>query len=126
MQRGLVGSEMCIRDSNIGLPYETIATCSEDQTVAILRWSEGGWKSTKLPKFHFPVWRVSWSLAGNMLAVAAADNIVIIFEEQPNGSWVRANEINPNAAEKEQYLFHPKTPKCQGERGIIPFLQHSD
>lgn len=41
----------------------------QDRTVIIWKQDGGEWKATKLPQFAAPVWRVSWSVTGNMLAV---------------------------------------------------------
>ena len=38
------------------------------------------------------VWRVSWSLAGNVLAVSA-DNKVSLWQEALDGKWGRLTEI---------------------------------
>jgi len=74
--------------SNLGSTYETIASCSEDQSVYIWRkGKEGDWESTLIVKLSAPVWRVSWSPTGNMLSVAAGDNVVTIYKETLQGSW---------------------------------------
>lgn len=66
-----------------------IASASQDKTVRI--WtSEGGvggeWKSTAL-QFESVVWRCSWSLSGNVLAVSAGDNRVSLWKENLRGEW---------------------------------------
>jgi protein transport protein SEC13 len=62
---------------------DTIASCSEDKKVKIWkRESASGpkdpsvneWTVKELPTFDLPVWKVSWSLVGNMLAVGGGDN----------------------------------------------------
>jgi WD40 repeat protein len=57
-----------------GMPVNTIASCSEDRSVLI--WTqdeagEGAWTPTLLHTFDSPVWRVSWSTTGNVLAVSS-------------------------------------------------------
>ena len=56
-----------------GMPHNTIASCSEDGFVVI--WTQsaprGEWVPYKLPKFDAPLWRLSWSITGNVLAVRA-------------------------------------------------------
>ncbi|KAG7531722.1 hypothetical protein FFLO_04164 [Filobasidium floriforme] len=91
---------------NIGLPGEYIATCGQDRTVQIhFRPSPtSAWTSTKLlphgsdnpdPLFPDAVWRVSWSLAGNVLAVACADGKVTLWKEVIGGKgWECVNEIS--------------------------------
>ena len=88
--------------NNIGMPCETIATCSEDNTVVIRQKLEGKWIDTKLPKFRVPVWRVSWSLAGNMLAVAAADNNVYVYEEKTARKWEQIAEVNDSLSRSQE------------------------
>eukprot|EP00357_Protocruzia_adherens_P034315 CAMPEP_0114993370 /NCGR_PEP_ID=MMETSP0216-20121206/12489_1 /TAXON_ID=223996 /ORGANISM="Protocruzia adherens, Strain Boccale" /LENGTH=315 /DNA_ID=CAMNT_0002356999 /DNA_START=63 /DNA_END=1010 /DNA_ORIENTATION=+ len=84
---------------NIGLPYDLIATCSEDQTVFLWKKAEdeAEWTCTELPKFGSPVWRVSWSVAGNLLAVACGDNQVHVFKENLEGKWDLISKLNENA-----------------------------
>ena len=91
-----VGHSDWVRDvawaPSSGMPCNTIASCSgvrlssvcdrawvrylimhsisQDGTVIIWKQQAGAdWKPTKLPAFNSPVWRVSWSVTGNMLAV---------------------------------------------------------
>ena len=64
---------------NIGLMSEMIASCSEDTTCKV--WKKDAktdsWKGedVKIPeKENVPLWKVSWSLVGNMLAISGGDN----------------------------------------------------
>lgn len=70
-----------------------IASASQDHTVRI--WTlpagaevsdEGAWKSETLD-FEVVVWRVSWSMAGNVLAVSGGDNRVSLWKEKLRGGW---------------------------------------
>ncbi|KAI0696968.1 protein transporter SEC13 [Cerioporus squamosus] len=93
---------------NIGLPRSYIATASQDKTVLI--WTKDSltapWVKTALdpssasvsptqaggaaaPAGKFPdvVWRVSWSLAGNILAVSCGDGKVTLWKENLKGVW---------------------------------------
>lgn len=72
-----------------GMPSNVIASCSEDCTVVIWKQGEprGEWRATKLPAFDAPVWRVSWSVTGNMLAVSSGDNKVTLWKESLDGKW---------------------------------------
>jgi hypothetical protein len=36
---------------------------------------------------HLQVWRVSWSVMGNILAVSQGDNRVSLWKEALDGSW---------------------------------------
>ncbi|EPQ53137.1 WD40 repeat-like protein [Gloeophyllum trabeum ATCC 11539] len=88
---------------NIGLPRSYIATASQDKTVFI--WTKdtptSPWVKTALdptgasvtpasatpPRFPDVVWRVSWSLAGNILAVSCGDGKVTLWKENLKGTW---------------------------------------
>jgi len=93
---------------NIGLPRSYIATASQDKTVVI--WTKdtptSQWVKTTLDpsvsavsapanagapaakgKFPDVVWRVAWSLAGNILAVSCGDGKVTLWKENLKGQW---------------------------------------
>ncbi|KAI4097275.1 MAG: hypothetical protein LQ348_002926 [Seirophora lacunosa] len=66
-----------------------IASASQDKTVRI--WTSdpahpNEWKSTVL-SFEAALWRVSWSLSGNVLAVSGGDNKVSLWKENLKGEW---------------------------------------
>ena len=66
-----------------------IASCSQDKTVRI--WTStpakpNEWKCTTLD-FDAALWRVSWSLSGNVLAVSGGDNKVSLWKEDLRGEW---------------------------------------
>ncbi|KXS11633.1 WD40 repeat-like protein [Gonapodya prolifera JEL478] len=98
----LQGHQDWVRDvawaPSIGLPGHRIASCSQDKTVLI--WSHSPtqppteWVSTPLRSTPFGdvVWRVSWSAAGNVLAVASGDNRVSLWKEGVDGSWEEIGE----------------------------------
>lgn len=83
---------------NIGLPGQYIASASQDRTV-LIHYRAGPsspWTSTPLipdaaqskdPHFPDAVWRVSWSLAGNILAVSCGDGKVSLWKEGPGRDW---------------------------------------
>ena len=66
-----------------------IASASQDKTVRI--WTTdpsrpNDWKSITL-NFDAVIWRVSWSLSGNVLAVSGGDNKVTLWKENLKGEW---------------------------------------
>jgi len=69
-----------------------IASASQDKTVRI--WTSTPvppgqpeeWKCTVL-NFEAVLWRVSWSLSGNVLAVSGGDNKVSLWKENLKGEW---------------------------------------
>ena len=92
----LSGHEDWVRDvawSPSVLLKSYIASASQDKTVKI--WTSDAtnattgatdWKCTTLP-FSSVLWRVSWSLSGNILAVSQADNKVSLWKESLKGPW---------------------------------------
>ncbi|KAG6381323.1 WD40 repeat-like protein [Boletus reticuloceps] len=95
---------------NIGLPRSYIATASQDKSVLI--WTKdtptAPWVKTALDpsptlsqnmvsmtgKFPDVVWRVSWSLAGNILAVSCGDGKVTLWKENLKSSWECVSDVN--------------------------------
>lgn len=74
---------------NLGLPESTIASSGQDGKVYV--WKEkmsgGGWDKKLVKDFAAPVWRLSWSVTGNILAVADATNNVSLWKASPAGQW---------------------------------------
>ncbi|KAH9983139.1 vesicle budding-like protein [Russula compacta] len=95
---------------NIGLPRSYIATASQDKTVLV--WTKdtptAPWVKTALDpsvsaapgagatpgKFPDVVWRVSWSLAGNVLAVSCGDGKVTLWKENLKGGWECVSDVS--------------------------------
>ncbi|CUS23064.1 LAQU0S08e01332g1_1 [Lachancea quebecensis] len=74
-----------------------LASVSQDRTCII--WtqenSQGPWKKTLLKEDKFPdvLWRASWSLSGNILALSGGDNKVTLWKENLEGKWEPAGEV---------------------------------
>ncbi|PVU94248.1 hypothetical protein BB561_002698 [Smittium simulii] len=100
---------------NIGLGCQYLASCSQDKTVII--WSydlsspsseptqlatssnvNGVWSHKQLsPKpFNDVVWRVSWSLSGNVLAVSCGDNKITLWKENLSREWENISQLDEN------------------------------
>ncbi|PWZ01634.1 protein transport protein SEC13 [Testicularia cyperi] len=92
---------------NIGLPRSYLATASQDRTVLI--WTQdspsSAWTKTALNptnaastaapnKFPDTVWRVSWSVSGNVLAVSCGDGKVTLWKENLKGAWECVSEMD--------------------------------
>ncbi len=91
----LTGHTDWVRDvawSPTVLQKSYIASASQDRTVRI--WTadslapaaNGGWTS-KVLTFDTAVWRVNWSLSGNVLAVSTANNKITMWKENLKGEW---------------------------------------
>ena len=80
---------------NIGLPKNTIASCGQDGKVIV--WTQsapgGSWESCVIVQESIPVWRVSWSLTGNILAVSSGNDKVALWKETVDGKWDEVSEI---------------------------------
>jgi protein transport protein SEC13 len=76
-----------------GLLCNAVASCSEDGTAQVHTQSVvgGPWTSRVLHQFEGPVWTVSWSLTGNILAVAAGTSDISLWKESLAGSWERVS-----------------------------------
>ncbi|KAJ2780302.1 GTPase-activating protein S13 [Coemansia javaensis] len=87
---------------NIGLPRTYLATCSQDKHVYI--WTQDApsaqnrtpeWTRTPLSApFPDVVWRVSWSMSGNILAVSCGNNKITLWKENLKGEWEQISEID--------------------------------
>jgi len=83
-----------------------MASCSEDRTVIIWKQQVGGeegngdgkWSPTVLHKFDDPVWRVSWSITGNILAVSSGDSTVTLWKEGLDGMWSQVSQVEDTVA----------------------------
>jgi protein transport protein SEC13 len=80
---------------NTGMPYNLIASCSEDRTVNIWKQTEreGLWIPTRMRGFDSPVWRVSWSVTGNVLAVSTGDHSVTLWKQSVDEQWVQITSV---------------------------------
>ncbi|KAJ6475206.1 WD40-repeat-containing domain protein [Mycena polygramma] len=94
---------------SVGLTRSYIATASQDRTVCVWvrdapggQWvrsvldpsAAGGEASAAGGKFPDVVWRVSWSLAGNLLAVSCGDGKVTLWKENLRGVWECVSDMN--------------------------------
>lgn len=81
-----------------------VASCSEDRTVLIWTQNErnGEWKATLLNTFAAPVWRVSWSVTGHMLAVSSGDNDVTLWKAGLDGAWTKMSSVQDSPPGQQQ------------------------
>ncbi|CAG9462244.1 unnamed protein product [Pedinophyceae sp. YPF-701] len=73
---------------SLGLPCNTVASAGQDGKVFV--WSEGeprAWTRHELHDFGAPVWAVSWSVTGGLLAVTDGNSQVTLWKRALDGSW---------------------------------------
>lgn len=101
LEHTLEGHSDWVRDvawSPSALTRSYIASASQDRTVLIWTQEKPGaeWKKQPLQqeKFADVVWRASWSLSGNILAISGGDNKVTLWRESLDGKWESAGHID--------------------------------
>ena len=57
------------------------------QVIAWTEQQDGTWQMKVVHNFGTPVWKLSWSVAGNILAVSDANNAVSLWKETLDGVW---------------------------------------
>ena len=89
------GERVKIAPSTSGLGPNVLASCSDDGTVVIWRQASPGgeWAPEPLPHFPAPVWRVSWSVTGHLLAVSCGDNSVTLWRESLAGPFQLCSSV---------------------------------
>jgi protein transport protein SEC13 len=69
----------------------------KDKTVLIWTQEPSGTWTKRLLKpdpFADVVWRVSWSVGGNILAVSCGDNKVSLWKENVDGVFTQVGDVN--------------------------------
>ncbi|XP_073008902.1 protein transport protein SEC13 homolog B-like [Typha latifolia] len=79
----------------LGLQKSTIASASQDGVVVIWTKTKEGehWQGKVMNDFKTAVWRLSWSLAGNILSVADGDSNVTLWKEAADGQWQQVTKV---------------------------------
>ncbi|OQR81729.1 transient receptor potential Ca2 channel (TRP-CC) family protein [Thraustotheca clavata] len=86
-----------------GAPVNLIASCSQDSSVYIWTQEElptgeiSKWTKEKIGDFNGPVWRVSWSLTGNVLAVSTAEHVTL-WKESLDKKWTKISSVDETGA----------------------------
>lgn len=78
-----------------------VASCSEDCTVIIWKQQAGStsmWEPTLLHTFDQPVWRVSWSVTGSILAVSSGENSVTLWKAGLDGIYSQVSQVEDVAS----------------------------
>eukprot|EP01103_Thecamoeba_quadrilineata_P008814 TRINITY_DN18540_c0_g1_i1.p1 TRINITY_DN18540_c0_g1~~TRINITY_DN18540_c0_g1_i1.p1 ORF type:complete len:304 (-),score=61.00 TRINITY_DN18540_c0_g1_i1:24-935(-) len=88
---------------SIGLPTTTIASGSQDGTVII--WTQDDPNGPVKVQYTFDikdvVWRLSWSITGNILAVSGGNNVVTLWKEDKDGVWQPVYSMDENGQLKD-------------------------
>jgi len=92
-QETLPGHTDWVRDVSwapgLGAARSTVASCGQDGQVFV--WTEkpaGGWDRKLVHDFRpSPVWRISWSQMGNILAATDGTGSVTLWKETLDGVW---------------------------------------
>ena len=82
---------------NVGLSKQYVASASQDKSVYMHTQQDnnGVWTSTKLAHdFKDTVWRLSWSLSGNVLAASAGDGKVTLWKENLENVFELVSDVN--------------------------------
>jgi protein transport protein SEC13 len=90
-------------------PTETIlVSASEDGTIIFWKNSKihpNEWKKIDMKKFDGPVWRISWSVAGDLLAVSSSgsnqEHLVDVYKENEHHNWERITRIDEEGGPAE-------------------------
>ncbi|PJF19570.1 hypothetical protein PSACC_00620 [Paramicrosporidium saccamoebae] len=109
LENELTGHNDWVRDvawaPNIGVPCHTLVSCSQDRTVLVWKSPDGAsWTSKPLSAEPFPdtLWRVNFSPAGNLLAVAGGDNHITMWREKLDGEWECVTNVDQAALAQKQ------------------------
>ncbi|GAA5850257.1 hypothetical protein JCM8547_001063 [Rhodosporidiobolus lusitaniae] len=121
VEHALQGHQDWVRDvawaPSVGVGKAYLASAGQDKTVYIWTQSDsrGAWSRVALEptsqqpaaatggaappaaeagKFADAVWRVSWSVAGNVLAVSSGDGKVTLWKENIKGKWEEVSELS--------------------------------
>lgn len=84
----------------LGFTRQVAASCSESGAVVVhTRESDREqWRHKEIVKLPGPVWRVSWSVAGSLLAVSASDAVARLYKENLEGTWELTSQVNEKGA----------------------------
>lgn len=71
------------------MPCNVVASCAEDRAVIIWTQSQPSepWSAAEMKTFSAPVWGVSWSVTGHVLAVSSGDADVSLWKQNLQGTW---------------------------------------
>jgi protein transport protein SEC13 len=82
---------------SLGSSEAMIASCSQDKKVVIWTQDASGMWNYKELVFSSVLWRVSWSVTGNILAVSGGDNLVTLWKQNMLGDWEQVGQLSEDS-----------------------------
>lgn len=61
--------------------------------MKIWQQQKDGWTAKLLNSFSAPVWRLSWSVTGTVLAVSTGDHKVSLWKQSVDESWIEISNL---------------------------------
>merc|ERR1740139_748855 len=71
---------------------EAGVTADKEQVEALCAASQT-WEPKLLNRFDAPVWRLSWSVTGSILAVSSGDSTVTLWKQNLDGDWSQVSTV---------------------------------
>ena len=103
------GHEDWVRDVAWAPPIvpgmDVVASCSEDGAVIVWTRKEDGskvWEPSLLNNFGEPVWRLSWSVTGSILAVSSGDSTVTLWKAGLDDKYKQVSQVEDVAGSVQQ------------------------
>lgn len=83
-----------VKDVEWNRENDMIAACTNDGKVLV--WNAEGGQQQEVLSLKCPVWSVSWSLSGGLLAVTSEDNNTRFLRRNLEGAWELVTTIGEN------------------------------
>mmetsp|Transcript_27484 Transcript_27484/g.87416 ORF Transcript_27484/g.87416 Transcript_27484/m.87416 type:complete len:92 (-) Transcript_27484:423-698(-) len=73
-----------------------VATCSQDKKVVVWTLPKMAGEQCQYKEIIFsaPVWRVSWSITGTILAISSGDDVVSLWKQTSSGDWESLGHVD--------------------------------
>jgi len=77
-----------------------VAGTYQDKKVVVWKLPTTANEQSKYKEILFaaPVWRVSWSVTGAILAVSSGDDVVTLWKETRSGEWESIGHVDDGAS----------------------------
>ena len=84
----------------LGPPKRGGGSEPESSLCTVLIWTQSGRNAELLHTFDAPVWRVSWSVTGHMLAMSSGDSDVTLWKAGLDGTWTQMSTVEDALTEQ--------------------------